>query len=57
MIRSTITNLLAPVLGAMLLVATAFALGACNTIAGAGQDIEAAGDTIEDSARETQRQL
>lgn len=30
-------------------------LAACNTIEGAGQDIEAGGDAIEDSARETKR--
>jgi entericidin B len=28
-------------------------LAACNTIEGAGQDIEAGGDAIEGSARET----
>lgn len=28
------------------------ALSACNTIEGAGQDIEAAGDKIEDAAEE-----
>lgn len=27
-----------------------FALSSCNTIAGAGKDLEAAGDSIEDSA-------
>ena len=26
------------------------ALGACNTVAGVGEDIEAVGDTIEDEA-------
>nr|WP_019960857.1 entericidin A/B family lipoprotein [Woodsholea maritima] len=30
----------------------AFALTACNTIEGAGRDIEHAGDAIEDSARD-----
>lgn len=25
-------------------------LGACNTIAGAGEDVESAGDAVEDSA-------
>lgn len=28
----------------------AFALSACNTIEGAGEDIEAGGDAIEDAA-------
>lgn len=29
-----------------------FALGACNTIQGAGEDLKAAGDKIEDTASE-----
>ncbi len=29
-----------------------FGLAACNTIEGAGKDIEGAGDTIKDEARE-----
>jgi predicted small secreted protein len=30
-----------------------FSLSGCNTVSGAGQDIEAAGDAIEDKAKET----
>jgi len=29
-----------------------FGLAACNTIEGAGKDVEAAGDAVEDTARE-----
>ena len=32
-------------------------LGACNTIAGAGKDIEAAGETITDTADDTKEQI
>jgi len=32
--------------------ASAFALSACNTVEGAGQDIENTGEAIEDSADE-----
>jgi len=33
------------------LIACAFVLAGCNTIKGAGQDIQRAGSTIEDAAR------
>lgn len=29
-------------------------VAACNTVAGAGQDIEAGGDAVEDAARDVQ---
>ncbi|MGI9487144.1 MAG: entericidin A/B family lipoprotein [Geminicoccaceae bacterium] len=32
-------------------------LSACNTIAGAGKDIEAAGETITDTADDTKEQI
>lgn len=32
-------------------------LAGCNTVQGIGEDIETAGDVIEDSAQETQRHL
>ncbi|MEZ6013188.1 MAG: entericidin A/B family lipoprotein [Hyphomonas sp.] len=32
-------------------------VAACNTIAGAGQDIEAGGDAIEDTARDVQDEM
>lgn len=38
----------------LLMMATivSFSLAACNTVEGVGQDIEAGGDAIEDSARD-----
>lgn len=37
--------------------ATVFALSACNTIEGAGRDIEATGDAIEGAAQDTKEEL
>lgn len=39
------------------LFATLLALAACETIEGAGQDIENAGEVIEGQAQETQAQM
>ena len=33
------------------------ALGGCNTISGAGKDIEATGDAISDTAEETKQEI
>lgn len=33
------------------------AVGACNTVSGAGKDIEAAGDAIDDSAQRTKQRF
>lgn len=33
------------------------ALGACNTVQGAGQDLSTAGETISDEAEQTQNDL
>jgi len=41
-----------PMYALMLAVTFVMSLSACNTIEGAGQDIEKAGDSIEDEARE-----
>ena len=38
------------VAAALLLSLTSMAITACNTVEGAGQDIESVGDTIEDTA-------
>ena len=35
----------------------AFVLAACNTVEGAGRDIEGAGQTISDTANEVERNL
>ena len=35
----------------------AFVLSACNTIGGAGQDVEAAGEAIEEAAQETKAKM
>jgi entericidin B len=32
-------------------------LAACNTVRGAGQDVESAGDAISDQATETQQEM
>jgi predicted small secreted protein len=39
------------------LVLLAMTLAGCNTIAGAGRDVERGGEKIQDQARETQRQM
>ena len=36
----------------LIAIATALALGGCNTVKGAGKDIESAGDAIEDTAQD-----
>ncbi len=38
----------------VLLLAMAFALGACNTMRGLGQDVGAAGGAVEDTAEDVQ---
>jgi len=38
-------------------VGTAFALSACNTIHGAGQDVEKAGEKIQQGADNTKRNM
>lgn len=45
-------TVLKAVLAAATLAATAPALSACNTAEGFGRDVEAAGDTIEDTAED-----
>jgi entericidin A len=43
---------------AVLLIALlGFGLGACNTTQGFGEDVEAAGDAIEDTAEEAEDEL
>ena len=37
------------------LLSVLFVLGGCNTLEGAGQDIEAAGDAIEEEASDASR--
>ncbi len=32
-------------------------LAACNTVAGAGQDIQAGGEVVEDTAEDVQQQI
>lgn len=40
-----------------LLLALVFALGACNTIAGAGEDVEAAGEGMSGAAESTEEEI
>ena len=42
---------------ALLLAASFGLLAACNTIGGAGEDIEAGGAAISDTAEETEREM
>ncbi len=46
----------APLAGLAVLLA-ALSLGACNTMRGAGQDVEAAGGAVAGAATETQRDM
>ena len=40
-----------------LLAVLGLALGGCNTMSGIGQDVEAAGDAITDTAEDTKEQM
>ena len=42
-----------PSIGAILAALTLFALGACNTTEGFGEDVEAGGEAIQEGAEET----
>ena len=42
---------------ALILTLAAVALGGCNTIAGAGKDIERGGQVIRDTAKDVQKKL
>ena len=42
---------------ALLLTSLTGVLGACNTIAGAGKDIERGGEAIRDAAKDVQRKM
>lgn len=44
-------------LAALALILAGGALTACNTVRGAGQDIEAGGEAIEDAAEDVQEDL
>lgn len=43
------------VLGALMLLGMGSVLSACNTVAGAGQDVSAIGNTVTGGAAQTQR--
>jgi entericidin B len=42
---------------AFALLATALALSACNTIAGAGKDVEKGGQKLQEESKEVQRKM
>jgi predicted small secreted protein len=41
----------------MLVLGLILTLGACNTMSGAGEDIEAAGDAMSDTAEDTEDEM
>ncbi len=41
----------------LLLTLAGIALAGCNTIAGAGKDLEAGGEAVQDTAREVQKKM
>lgn len=51
------TTLLGKLFVALLLTSIAGALSGCNTIAGAGKDIERGGEVIRDTAKDVQKKL
>ena len=42
---------------AVLMLVASLALGACNTIEGAGRDIQGAGEAVEDGAKKVKKSL
>ncbi len=40
-----------------LIIAASFVLGGCNTIAGAGKDIERGGEKVQDTAKDVQKKM
>lgn len=44
-------------IAAVLIAVAAFTLAGCNTIAGAGKDIERGGQVIRDTAKDVQKKL
>jgi predicted small secreted protein len=55
-LRSDLANPAAWTLGVVLL-GLMLTLGACNTMSGAGEDIEAAGDAMSDTAEDTEDEM
>jgi len=51
------TDLLKVLIAVSILAFTLGTLTACNTAEGLGQDVEAAGDVIEETAEETEEEL
>lgn len=41
----------------LVVICTGFALAGCNMIAGAGKDIQAGGEKVQDTARDVQRKM
>lgn len=40
-----------------LLLSSAFILSGCNTVAGAGKDLERGGEKVQDTAKDTQKKM
>lgn len=45
------------ILAVMMAVGMMFSVSGCNTIAGAGQDVQSGGEAVEGAARDTQRRM
>jgi predicted small secreted protein len=41
----------------LLLICSGLSLAGCNTIAGAGKDIESGGEAVQDTARDVQKKM
>ena len=50
--KSTLKSTLWAMLGAAALAGTTLTLTGCNTVEGVGRDVEAAGDSVADTARD-----
>jgi entericidin B len=55
--RQIMARKLLTVLMALALIGPLSAISGCNTVAGAGKDIERGGEKVQDSARDVQRKL
>jgi predicted small secreted protein len=55
MSRGKLSRLAGPIVALMVMMGTGFLVSACGTVAGAGQDVSAIGNTVTSGAVQTQR--